>query len=235
MKVLVLYFFFSLFMQCVYVNLSILLLTLHDLSHQVWRKPKRRWMTTTLWWKTFRSMSSILPTILRASTGLSKPSLSTWERSGPPTTLLREPSTSWRLSPEISTLSSSRWVVVDGMCLVVVWVMCVPVWKGSLNLAYYTWAQVFLWFLTQSRPFHVQYCRTTPGRKCEKWMTMAFLLCTNVVAVHTLACCSPAAEGFIPCGHELPRCFVHRELNADSAEIDELERFWALTCEITVR
>ena len=64
---------------------------------------------------------------------------------------------------------------------------------------------------------------------------MAFLLCTNVVAVHALARCSPAAEGVIPCGHELPRCFVHRQLTADSAGIDELERFWALTREITAR
>ena len=34
----------------------------------------------------------------------------------------------------------------------------------------------------------------------KKWMTMAFLLCTDVTAIHALAHCSPAAEGFTPCG-----------------------------------
>ena len=102
--------------------------------------------------------------------------------------------------------------------------------KGLSNLTYYTWAQVFPRFLAQSRPFHIQYCRTTPGRESKKLMTMAFLLCTNVVAVHTLTCCGRrlhTMQAWVTI--IVPQCFVHHQLTADSVEIDELERFWALT------
>ena len=66
-------------------------------------------------------------------------------------------------------------------------------------------------------------------------MTMAFRHCINVAAVHALARYGPVAEGFMTRGHDLPRCFVHRQLTADSAEIDELEQFGALTHEITAQ
>ena len=105
----------------------------------------------------------------------------------------------------------------------IAWWITAPGWKRHSNLTYYVWAQGLLWFLAQ-------YHRITPGRKGEKWMTMAFPLCTNIVVVHALACYSPAAEGFIPCGHESTRIhasfFVVNLVAADSAEIYKLEWFW---------
>ena len=76
-------------------------------------------------------------------------------------------------------------------------------------------------FLAQSR-------QIMPSRAGEKWMTMVFILCTNIAVVRALARCSPVAEGFIPCGPELLNAsfFV-----SDLAEISELERFWAWTRE----
>ena len=41
----------------------------------------------------------------------------------------------------------------------------------------------------------------------EQWH---FILCTTIVAaIHALAHYSPVAEGFIPCGRELPQCFIY--------------------------
>ena len=63
---------------------------------------------------------------------------------------------------------------------------------------------------------------------------MVFLLDTNVVAVHALACCSPAAEGFISCGHKLhvtrtdALFIVVNLVTAESAEMYELECFNSL-------
>ena len=79
---------------------------------QVWRKLMRRWTTTTLWWRSSRSMNSMLPTTLRQLSRLCLLSISTWGRWEPPTILPREPSTLLKPSPEISTHSYSRFVIV---------------------------------------------------------------------------------------------------------------------------
>ena len=49
-------------------------------------------------------------------------------------------------------------------------------------------------------------------------MTMMFLCFTNVIPVHSIACCSPAAKASLACGIELLPCSVVDHI-ADSVEI----------------